>query len=62
MYFIVSKSQRRSLLPSCYGPFVSVDAAIELAQRLLSAGDYEIVGPAEHHSDITVADRSVKVS
>jgi hypothetical protein len=62
MYFIVSKSQRRSLLPICYGPFTSTEAAVELAQRLLSAGGYEVVGPAAHHSDITVADRSVKVS
>lgn len=62
MYFIVPKQQRRSLLPICYGPFASVDAAVELAQHLLAAGDYEVVGPAGHHSDITVAERTVKVS
>ena len=61
MYFIVPKQQRRSLLPICYGPFASTEAAIEIAQRLLSAGDYGVVGPAGHHSDIVVADRTVKV-
>lgn len=61
MFFIVPKQQRRSLLPTCYGPFASTESAIEIAQRLLSAGDYEVVGPTGHHSDIVVAGRTVKV-
>ncbi len=62
MFFIYAKVRRPSILPISYGPFVSADIAVDNAYRLLAPGEYEIVGPAERHSIVTVADRSVKVS
>jgi len=62
MFFIHAKARRPALLSICYGPFESAEVAIDLAGRLLTAGEYEIVGPAVRHSEVTVADRSVRVS
>jgi len=62
MFFIYAKARRPALLPISYGPFESAEVAVNNAARLLAAGEYEIVGPAARHSEVTVADRSVRVS